>query len=318
LASLSFSQGTYKWLKVPTDGTFGLPIAISSNGIVLGYDKTGYFTWSPHQGRNSIRVGGLEGEVSLLPNAVNALGQVVGEYSLGHGSSHAFIWYPTGKFRDLGTLGGSYANAYGINDLGEIVGASQTPSGQQHAFTWSVDAPWNGRMRDESAEHPFQASLALTVNKYGAVVGQFSGQGVFNKPLACEWVQSGNGAPTSFKATLATGINSSGAVVGWNQKSQECFFWSGITGYVAFGEGFFEQAQVYVNDKEEVVGGNELTPGFFWSPSTGFRALQSLVAPGTVNLGNAYGIDNNGDILASGGENGSGKIFVLYPDRQSY
>src|SRR5262245_674976 len=38
---------------------------------------------------------------------------------------------------DLGTLGGTYSQAYGINNSGVVVGASSVASGETHAFSWS-------------------------------------------------------------------------------------------------------------------------------------------------------------------------------------
>ncbi len=39
---------------------------------------------------------------------------------------------------DLGTLGGTHSEAYGINDLGQVMGFSDTASGDTHATLWNV------------------------------------------------------------------------------------------------------------------------------------------------------------------------------------
>ena len=60
-------------------------------------------------------------------------------------NSRAFVWtYQTGMM-DIGTLGGSYAQANAINDAGFITGASQTqgmgPMLTTHAFIYQLPTP---------------------------------------------------------------------------------------------------------------------------------------------------------------------------------
>ena len=73
-------------------------------------------------------LGVLPGQVYSRANGANAIGQVVGFSGPTRDSSEsrAFVWtYNTGM-RDIGTLGGSYAQANAINEAGFITGTAQT------------------------------------------------------------------------------------------------------------------------------------------------------------------------------------------------
>ena len=102
----------------------------------------------------------------VVPNAINNVGQVVGQDALGQ----AFLWQG-GTATPLGTLGGTQSSANDINDSGEIVGWSDVPWGSnvvQHAFKWTS----GGNMVDINAGflNPFSFS-AQAVNANGAIVG---------------------------------------------------------------------------------------------------------------------------------------------------
>ena len=316
LASISAAQPTYRWKQIPTRGGFGRPIAMSRNGTILALDGRGYFTYSEAKGRLSIRTVDLVGAKTLFPTCINSLGEVAGGYSLGHGVSRAFIWYPSGKFLDIGTLGGTISYATAINDFGEVVGYSSTTSAIQHAFTWSEAAPWKGVMRDQSVAFPFSESYAYGVDSYGDVVGEFNGKATQQRSVASEWTtNTGTGLPHFFAPTVATAINDPGHIAGWDATSDRCFFWSKQTGYIPISEGLPDLTPVAINNNDEIVGGGDFSPGFLWTPTRGLQSLQSLVQPGSPKIGNAVGIDENGDILAEGGPLG-GIIYVLTRTKQ--
>ena len=68
---------------------------------------------------------------------------------------------------DLGTLGGTTSDAYGINASGQVVGVSTTSNGYSHAFLYS-----GGSMTDLTPLEGFSlSSYALGINDSGQVVG---------------------------------------------------------------------------------------------------------------------------------------------------
>jgi len=62
------------------------------------------------------------------PNAINNLGDVVGQNKIYHSSD--------GTTTYLDTLGGNATHAFDINDSGQVVGWSYDSSGSQHAFIY--------------------------------------------------------------------------------------------------------------------------------------------------------------------------------------
>src|SRR2546429_6713778 len=81
-------------------------------------------------------LGTLPADTMSGASAVNEAGQVVG-WSQGSYPDpiHAFLW-ENGTMTDLGTLGGSTAQAYDINDKGQGVGVGSSSSRINHAVLW--------------------------------------------------------------------------------------------------------------------------------------------------------------------------------------
>ena len=128
---------------------FGFAQAINTQGQVVGFTGGGHaFLWTPTEGNGStgtmVDLGTLVGGNSAAWS-INTQGQVVGESSGGPGSNwHAFLWKPasintsSGTMVDLGTFGGTEADAYSINTQGQVVGYSTyASSGVTHAFLWT-------------------------------------------------------------------------------------------------------------------------------------------------------------------------------------
>lgn len=74
---------------------------------------------------------------------------------------------PSYTIIDLGTLGGTTSNAYGINDSGMVVGSSTLPGdAATHAFAYS-----GGAMIDLGTLPGGTNSTAYAVNRYGQIAG---------------------------------------------------------------------------------------------------------------------------------------------------
>jgi probable HAF family extracellular repeat protein len=116
-------------------------------------------------------LGSFGGVTSNAANAINNLGQVVGQSDLpGDTATHAFFWQK-GAMTDLGTLpGDSYSVAYDINEKGQVVGVSCDVNFNCRPFLWE-----NGVMTDLNILIPPNSPLYLTfgsgINDRGEIAG---------------------------------------------------------------------------------------------------------------------------------------------------
>jgi probable HAF family extracellular repeat protein len=137
----------------PTPYGFSRGFGIDGSGQVVGdatFDKAGSISQAALFSNGSVRdLGTLKGSGPFSrANGINAYGQMVGfcsEKLDGEGARAFMVSVPTFGIRsarmiDLGTLGGQYAQAWGISDSGSVTGNSRTKGDEAtHAFLWQKD-----------------------------------------------------------------------------------------------------------------------------------------------------------------------------------
>ena len=191
-------------------------VALSDTGIVVGVsESTPAFEWTPEPATThpadltSLKV---FGSPVVIPAGVNARGDVVGVYVGTDDQPHGFLIHH-GEAQDIGTLGGSSAEANAISNNGVVVGASDTASGAIHALAY------DRTLHDLGTARPRQLQRGL--------LGQRSGyRGRALRPVARRRRRGDlQGRPCRSIGTLggatsaATDVNDGGVVVGLAQLS---------------------------------------------------------------------------------------------------
>lgn len=210
---------------------------------------------------------------------------------------------------DLGTLGGSSSQAYGINDTGQVVGNADTSNGLSHAFLWD-----QGTMNDLGTVDGYSYSSAYKINNVGQAVGSAYIEPINrtdNSPrLALLWAQGAQSPPQDLGSlggnrSDAYGINNRGDVVGLsrldNTTYNRAFLWSkgkmrnlgtlsnteGCSPYPSYIFG------ASVNNKRQIVGPSEYC-AFLWEKGT-MRAISS-------DWSDPRDINDRGQIVGNGND----------------
>jgi probable HAF family extracellular repeat protein len=272
---------------------------INSNGQVTGISFTTgdaafrAFLWTP------TTPGGASGTMNDLGTfggtfvdgrAINDSDQVSGSgYPTGNNSfGHAFLWTPSspngpgGTMHDLGTLGGTGSNGYGINDNGQVTGQSSTTGGTLRAFLWTPTTPngASGSMIDLGTLGGTYYSVGWGINASGQVTGEANTTGdsathafLYDGALHDLGTLGGN-------SSAGFGINSNGQVTGYS-----------------------------------ITTGDAAAHAFLYTSGSGMVDLNSLIDPvsGWV-LQVGYGINDAGQITGYGTIGGQqNRAFLLTP-----
>jgi probable HAF family extracellular repeat protein len=222
--------------------------------------------------------------------------------------------------KDLGTLGGTAAEASAINDQGGVVGWSLLANGRSHAFLWRA-----GRMQDLGALAGGN-SQALAINNSDMIVG--SSTVASGARRAVRWQ---NGKLTNLGTlgghnSVATAINDFGVVVGWSQtaagKTHAFVYQNGAMKDLGTLGGDYSAA-TGINRAGKIVGASAIAAGgenhaFTWKNGT----FKDLGTHGHLFGSSAEAINTKGQIAvvvgpfpdAEGEELDGTFSFIFYQD----
>jgi probable HAF family extracellular repeat protein len=245
---------------LPT-GSTSRAFGLNDNGQVVGFA----FDGSAAGGANNHAFLWENGVMTVLfpepahsvANAINDVGQVVGQYNL----NRPFLWQ-NGGFIDLRGFGGtqSFGYAFDINEAGQVVGSSAVNNGSdglsQHAFLWE-----DGVMTDLGALPGLPDSRAHAINELGQVVGFSSSfdpettDEVFESFLWENGVMIDLGVPGDLNR--AHDINDSGQIVGWSSSGAYIYEDGVVTNLntlIPAGSGVSISVATGINNAGQIVG----------------------------------------------------------------
>jgi probable HAF family extracellular repeat protein len=254
--------------------------AINDNGDVVGVSETttrgDYHAYIAPKGGALRDIDGRAGRYSEAWG-INSRGDAVGLAETVPFTFHAFFWNGS-AMQDLGTLGGEYSIAYGINARRDVVGASEVASARLHATLWA-----NNLITDLGVLSGGRSSYATAINDSGRVVGSAEVSATTGAYHAVLWdanVIADLGTIGGLgRNSVALGVNNKGQVVGWSSTD----------------------------------AADTIRHAVIWDNGVA-RDLNALIpADSGWVLKMATGINERGQILGEGVQNGASRLFVLTP-----
>ena len=293
-------------------------LAINNQGQVVGWaadPATGCFAnaffWAGN-GAPMQDLGTFDGQLTSTSTAITVSnnGWVVGRSSNGN-TTIAFLW-TGGAIKNIGTLGGAAAFAFGVNSAGTVVGGSLTASGSLHGFIYN-----NGIMTDTGS------LVGEAISDSGDIAAYLPGGiGVMSTYLVAASGQSQNVGSLGGIDTQPSAINDTGQIVGFSTTPQatHAFLYSaGTMTDLGVLVGAVQSDAFGINDAGTVVGESAWASGtahaFIYSRDGPMEDLNALIPPdsGWI-LESANGTNDNGQIVGIGiSPSGNEHAFLLNP-----
>jgi probable HAF family extracellular repeat protein len=296
----------------------------STNGSGLIYERA--FLWQAGTMQALPVPGGVPD--SSIGYSINTAGQVAGYSSTSTSASHAVLWSGGGA-SDLGTLGGRNSAALHINDNGQMVGWSEfdPDSGERRAAIWSggLSALAQGGNYD----------AAWSINDLGKAVGECTTLGTSMLTQPCAW-PGGVLAVLGGSQGSARDINDAGTIAGWTETTAidhkgghipHAVIWdsTGIHDLGTLPGGTLTSRANAINAGGQVVGAGTLisdlatgvTHAVLWEDDQVIDLNDCIPTDSGWVLSEAYGINDAGQIVGTGGHDGVYyRAFLLTPVTQ--
>jgi probable HAF family extracellular repeat protein len=274
-------------------------------------------------------LGALPGDDNSQANAINTAGKAAG-YSwngLTPDHPHAVI-YADGSVTDLGTLDAgsacNYSYARAINDSDEVVGVSAPASISldcvlnQEAFLYA-----SGVMTDLGHLPGDVGSEVHGINNLGQAVGgswfcaSVTGDCAYHAVLFSGGTVTDLGSlPGGAGHSEAFAINDAGDITGISGGDVFLYRNGVMTDLGNLPQG--PMVPFAMNSAEHIVGGlpggggDTIPTAFYWSLSTGMLDMNSFVGKKMGwQIGVAFGINDNDQVVGGGSYNGQGRAFLL-------
>ncbi len=302
-----------------TSEAFGL----NDQGEVVGYSKT-------RKGADDAFVyknGKMKSLGSLLAGGsmatgINDRGQIVGWSSNKMGSVNLAFLYTDGKMKAIGKVPGEPVThalpSFSINNRGQVIGFSSNAGDAQLLS--------GGRLKDLGSLNGL-GSVALGINDDGAVVGYS-----YLTPYR-DFLHTGTVHPFVYQSghmtdlgTLggtsagATAIDDDGDIVGWSANkgndADDVFLDRSGTMIDLGNLGGPGASATGVNDQGQVVGWSDVNGGthidqFLYSDGQMIDLSALVLADTGINLYSVAGINNRGQIAASGTTQAGADVALL-------
>lgn len=224
---------------------------------------------------------------------------------------------------DLGTLGGTFSQAFGIDASGQVTGWASTTGGERHAFLY------DGLMHDLGIGVFNESSSGYGINASGQVIGQEADGGAFLWTPTTPNGASGTTVWLHGGGSNALGINASGQVAGYFLtnvfNTTHAFLWTPTTPNGASGTlhdlGTLGGANSYggqINASGQTTGFSDTAGGqrdaFLWTPTTPNGASGTMIDLGTLGgtYSQGFGINASGQVAGVSSTTGGSFHAFLY------